>query len=466
MFGGFSPVPRKPGGLPPDKKLGVVHDEAIRVEPTQGTKGTFAAPRATPAAPERPKIGPETPILGPQDQTKASEPQKPAPIAPEASREVPKTQEIEAVWHGIIHGWSGYAKANREILRRVAAYGRIRFADQAHFDWADTEPQHVALLQLHRAISVSPSAPRVTFLPPFEEFMPGYRIIYTMMETDPVHKDMTSLMNERYQECWVPTQWNAETFRRAGLQMPIHVMPLGVDPSVYSQNVQPFIPKATLMTGPNAGRSEIPKGFLFINVFQPSFRKGHDVLIETFEETFANDSEVGLILGTTAYSLEDKFPWKSMKSRIWTLPGGYSERQLASIYKACKVYVTASRGEGWNLPLCEAGAVGLPAIAPRHTSHPEVLPDGCGYIFEPDVSRLFEEAERTCPWFAGIPFPDFGPKARRELAHLMRKVRKNYPEAQERSKKHRAFVSSKLTWSLTARRIAERLRAICARPNA
>lgn len=437
MFGGFSQVPRKlgPTGQPEAQKpLGVI----------QGTPA--AAPKA-----QKP-LG----VVSGQGQPSG---------ASGGDFRAPRANEPEALWNGVIHGWSGYAKANREILKRAAIYTRIRFADDAYFYPLEKDPGHLALYQFHKSIHVSEKAPRITFLPPQEEVKAGYRVIYSMMETEKIHPEMIRIMNERYEECWTPTRWNAETFIRSGLQIPAYVMPLGVDPAIYNPSVQPFIPKAVLMTGPNAGRAELPRGFLFINVFQPSFRKGHDVLIKAFEEAFANDPEAGLILGTTAYSLQDSFPWKSMKSRIWTLPGGYSEKQLASIYKACKVYVTASRGEGWNLPICEAGAVGLPIIVPRTSVHPELVPEGCGYFFDKDSDRVFPEGRNVCAWFDGIEFPDYGPKSQRQLIGLMKQAKKNHGAAAAVGKKYQAHVSTKLTWSIAAKKVADRIRAICSRPS-
>ncbi len=444
MFGGFNPFPGKKG---PQRPLGVIHHPVVDPLRKQAV-GPGPCPPGAPGSQGKPGIPP------PQKQP------EPVQKQPEPAPEKPPVP-IEAVWNGIIHGWSGYAKASRELIQRVSTYGAIRFADDAYFDPDEKESSHLGIYQFHRSVEVSPRAPRITFMPPpLQENSTSYRIIFTMIETEVVHPSMISIMNERYDECWTPTAWNAGTFRRSGLEMPIHVMPLGVDPDIYHPGVEPFMPKATRMTGQNSGKPEVPKGFLFINVFQPSFRKGHDVLIEVFEETFGQDPEVGLILGTTAYSLEDQFPWKSMKSRIWTLEGGYRERQLAGIYKACHVFVNTSRGEGFGLPVAESGAVGLPVIVPWVSSYPEIVPKGCGYFFEKDTMCVFPGAEKISPWFQNIEFPDYRKSSRKQLARLMLGVRKNYPEARKVGERYRDYVALKLTWDHTARKIADRLREI------
>ncbi len=449
MFGGFSGVPHKPNE--PQKPLGVMK-----------------TPHANPQAPQKPLgVVPDTspaPPAGRHGPLGVIPSAGQVSFPPDALGGHLKASQVEAEWTGIFHGWSGYAKANREIMKRAAVFSKIRISDDSQWDPQEPSPEIQALYKFHRSLQVTQDAPRITFLPPEKRQQRGYRIIYTMMETDKIHRDMIALMNEQFDECWVPTNWNHDTFYRSGLKIPIFVMPLGVDPGIYSPSVQPALPKAMLMTGRDAGKYEQPSGFLFISVFQPTFRKGYDVLIKTFEETFKNDPEAGLILGSTAYSLpHGEFPWKSMQSRIWALNSTYTEKQLAMIYKACKVYVSTSRGEGWNLPLLESAAVGLPVIVPRTSVHPELVPEGAGYFFEKDSDRVFPEGRFLSPYFDGIAFPDYGPKSQKQLSEIMLYVKKNYREAKERTQKLRAHMVSKYTWSITARKVAERVRAICER---
>lgn len=449
MFGGFSNVPRKPNE-PGQKPLGVIQGSVSA--PPQQPLGVVAAPAGSPQG----RQGHLGVVPGPGEVWVPGNP-------PGGDLEA---SQVEAEWTGVFHGWSGYAKANRELVRRAAVFARIRIADDAPWDPQEQDQDIQNLYNFHRSLKVSQKAPRITFLPPQAgSAQSGYRIIFTMMETEKVHPKMIALMNERYSECWTPTKWNAQTFARSGLNMPTYVMPLGVDPGIYTPSVQPFMPKATLMTGQSAGRIEFPKGFLFISVFQPSFRKGYDVLIKAFDDTFKNDPEAGLVLGTTAYSMPpNEFPWKEMKSRIWALQGTLSERQLASAYKSCKVYVTASRGEGWGMGASEAAAIGLPLIVPRTSVFPELVPEGMGYFFDKDGEGVFPGAEKTCAWFAGdITWPQYGAKSQKQLGEIMKRVKKNYTEAQTKAQKLRAHVVGKYTWGMAAQKVAARIREICAR---
>jgi glycosyltransferase involved in cell wall biosynthesis len=385
------------------------------------------------------------------------------PVSPASGVPAPLGhRRTEVLWNGIVHGVSGYSKANREIVKRLDSTLRVRFSPQMHFLDSEADQEAKEIYSAHKRTDVSNSAPRVTFLPPRVEPKAAHRIIYTMMETEIVHPDMIRLMNENYEECWTPTHWNGQTFRQSGLRLPINVMPLGVDPAIYSPSLPARMPMSTLMSTHEYGKTEQPAGFIFCYVFQPSMRKGLDFLLSAFEEAFFADQEAGLLLGTTGYALQGTgmLPNRDMKTRVWALQGKYTERDLAGMYRACKVYVCTSRGEGWNMPVTEAAACGLPVIVPRTTVHPELVPSGYGLFFDQDDYRVFPEAKKISPWFEGIPFPDYGVNSKRMLVELLRTIKKEYSTAQIMGKRYSGYVRSKYTWGTSARLIGDRLKAI------
>lgn len=450
-FGGN--FPRKGNKKKPDSTLGPIQGDAAHNK----AKGFVEnGPRVEPASQPH---GPQFTDNGPRVIANSGK-EKPHGQAESVKPIVQKP--IEVVWNGIIHGVSGYSKANREIVKRLDSIMKVRLSPHMHFLPAEADEESKLMWGSHKWEHPSSTAPRVTFLPPKKEPSAAHRIIYTMMETEIIHPDMIRLMNENYEECWTPTHWNGQTFRQSGLKLPINVMPLGVDPAIYSPSLPAKMPLATLMTTNEYGKSEIPVGFIFCYVFQPSLRKGLDFLLAAFEEAFFADQEVGLLLGTTSYALQGTsiLPNRDMKTRVWTLQGKYTERDLASMYRACKAYVCTSRGEGWNLPLTEAAACGLPVIAPRTTVHPELIPSGYGLFFEQDEYRVFPEAKKVSPWFDGIPFPDYGANSKRMLVEILRTVKKEYATAVIMGKRYSGYVRSKYTWGTSARLIGERLKAI------
>jgi GT2 family glycosyltransferase len=67
---------------------------------------------------------------------------------------------------------------------------------------------------------------------------------------------------------------------------------------------------------------------------------------------------------------------------------------MAALHSAADIYLTASRWEGFDLPLAEAAAQGVPSVALRIGAHPEVVRDGETGILVDNVTELIEEAQR------------------------------------------------------------------------
>lgn len=121
-------------------------------------------------------------------------------------------------------------------------------------------------------------------------------------------------------------------------------------------------------------------------------RKNLHNTIKWLLEEFAGDSDVGILLKTNqgrhttfdAYHTENVINSivRDVKSRVSkTLPeihfvhGDLNDREVAALYKHrhVKALVSATRGEGFGLPLLEAAACDLPVIATGWSAHTEFL---------------------------------------------------------------------------------------------
>ena len=382
------------------------------------------------------------------------------------------SSRLQVLWSGHLFDYSGYAKANRELLFRVANTFQIEIAQGD----LEKEPLMVdghtaARLNVHKSIRVSNMAPFIRFYTPRDEthHKDRFRILYTMMETEKVHPEMIKLMNFHYEEVWVPTKWNQDVFRKGGLKTPCMVMPLGVNSSLFKPPLTPALrgkaPECLLLTTDQAGKREMPKGYLFCSLFHPTFRKGTDVLLRAFERAFASDPEAALVLVTTVHqakidpNLFDHLRAgpASGRARIYHRSGVLAEEELPLLYSAFDSYVSPSRGEGWDLPAMEAAACGLWLINSKCSSHTELFPGIWTGSYEPDGYEPYAGSGSICKWYEGMPFAHFAEGATKRLAGELLSAKKYADISRNRALQFSETVRNKYSWDIAAGNIVRRL---------
>ena len=100
-----------------------------------------------------------------------------------------------------------------------------------------------------------------------------YKIGFTMLETDGIPPEWVRQAN-LMDEVWVPSRFNAGTFRRSGVTRPIYVIPLGVDRNY-------FHPAATHQCFDGV--------FSFLSVFEWGERKAPELLLRAFNAEFRSN---------------------------------------------------------------------------------------------------------------------------------------------------------------------------------
>jgi glycosyltransferase involved in cell wall biosynthesis len=361
------------------------------------------------------------------------------------------------VWDGCVYGYSGYAKANRELLHRVANTMAVEI--RPAFDTA-LDVQAKTRLEPYMRMKVSNGCPYLRFFGPDRttiETRP--RICFTMMETIKVHREMVDLINENFDELWVPTHWNLATFKASGLKVKSRVMPLGVDSTMYRpMDPRPQLPICTLLSTSRQGLEASPEGFAILTVGVPSHRKGFDILTNAFEKAFAKRKDVHLIVATTHASsnVPELAGLGKYRSNIWALTGSKDESEMAKVYNAVDCYVSASRGEGWNLPAVEAAACGIPVILSDSSTHTEIS-GGNAWIFKNEGLEKLGGIEKISPWYKGMLFTKLGKKSTDSLAEAMSAIYRGGETVRTVSDKFREKVVTEWSWDTTAAKMAKQL---------
>ena len=186
------------------------------------------------------------------------------------------------------------------------------------------------------------------------------------------------------------------------------------------------------------------------------------MLLKAFSDTFSAHEPVRLLC-----KIINRDPSIAVKTEISLLDlkdsGGkisflfnleFPHYQLGSLYRSADCLVSPTRGEGWDMPLMEAMACGLPCIATDWGAHQEFVHDGIAY---PLAIKGTSPANAKCPYYEGFSWaePD-----EEHFRYLLRYVFEHQEEARAVGQAASTEMQAKWTWDHGAAKIAHRLAEI------
>lgn len=359
--------------------------------------------------------------------------------------------KTSVLWHSSANLRVGYAIASTYLMEALDDVGvqlRYKYVYGPGTPVPDLEfPAGNPRIEMFRARKDQPAL-EVIFAQGdvFYKNLGTYKVGYTMLEVDGIPKEWVWQAN-RMDEVWVPSRFNQTTFKNSGVQVPIYVMPLGVDTNYFNPEIR---------------AKRLSDRFTFLSVFEWSERKGAAILAKAYVEEFSEHENVLLV-----FDIMDRTGSENARQEIlsWKLRSGsppiivsvnrtIPRYQMGCLYRSADCFVLPTRGEGFGLPIIEAMACELPVIATEWGGHTDFFGPKTG--FPVHFERLIPAVSKN-PYYAGLNW------AEPSVSHLrtqMRYVYEHAEEAREIAHRGRLLVSTHFTWRTAAEKIRARLLAI------
>jgi len=313
------------------------------------------------------------------------------------------------------HSRTGYGVVGAHLLRALQA----RQVPVAFFPLGPVDRTIVRNSALDQSLRLQgayrPDVPSVRLAQQFDLALHagrGKHIGYTVFELDRFTESELHQLQQQ-DALLVCSEWARQVCLDNGLNdRPIHVVPHGVDRTVFHENVSPSTTWAETV---------------FMQVGKLETRKGQRDLLTAFESAFTPRDHVRLVLScgnpfkrpAEMEAMLKPFRESPMAARITILTHELpSLSDVATLMSGADCGVFAARAEGWNLEALEMLSMGKPIIATAVTAHNEFLTLDNARLVRIDA---FEDAVSD-----GVALPGrwaaWGASQHEQLVHHLRDV--------------------------------------------
>jgi glycosyltransferase involved in cell wall biosynthesis len=281
--------------------------------------------------------------------------------------------------YAIVNQWQLLALLRRNIVLKVVDVPFYRRSWQAQAGLFESNAeQALRSIEVAQPDESADLTLRVFYPFTFSPSRSRLTAVFATLEQQLIRKDQVSDPREYEQlrrgpppaniKAVTPSQWSAEGFYRAGFDRDqVLVVPHGVDTAT-------FHPMPDVRNDIRSGMPILDGEFVFLSIGAMSGNKGIDLLLRGFAEVCRKfpharlvlkgmdhlyDSNGLLLKGIRTLSAGDQ---QLVLERMTYVGDSLSHQAMAMLYQVADAYVSPYRAEGFNLPVLEAAACGIPII--------------------------------------------------------------------------------------------------------
>ncbi|MGE5314730.1 MAG: FkbM family methyltransferase [Acidobacteriota bacterium] len=367
------------------------------------------------------------------------------------------------VWEGSQFVYHSLALINREMCTRLASEPGIELSlipfEADRFTPAPTDPASALKAYINKDVGPADLHIRLQWPPNLTPPEHGRWVINQPWEFGALPLEWVRVFSKDVDEMWVISSYVRDTYIASGIDPErVAVIPCGIDPKKFHRKVKPF-------------RLKTKKKFRFLFVGGTIYRKGIDILLDAYTQSFTSKDDVCLVIkdmggdsfykGMNAKERIEDLRKKQGAPAIEYIDRMLSPEEIAGLYTACDVLVHPYRGEGFGLPILEAMACGTPAIVPNGGACLDFCtPDNSLLVEAPKIfyqNRRVGEFETAIePWLLEPSIEDVKSKMRFAFGHPA--------EMRQLGAKASLDAHARWTWDHAYGAMQERISALMTRP--
>jgi len=305
------------------------------------------------------------------------------------------------VVRGVFRDNSGYAYVVRRFAQELVAAGiHVRLVD-LNYGGVDNLPDSQIdplLFSLDRPVRAKAVLTITT--PPAVEAIPGLKTInFSMFEAVDI-PPLWAGFSRSHDHVVVATESSRMAWLRAGHpEDRVHICPAGVEANALGNAPGGTSHVAPAFIVDNLGRRLADYPVRILNVSDFNDRKNLDGILRVWLRATRRDDPAALLLkpgkgagvsagmrdlltrvsAQTGRTLEQAAP-------VFLAEGKLSDAEMTSLHAASTHYWSMSHGEGWDLPMAQAGAMGLTLLAPDHSAYHAYLDAQVAYMIPSAVT--------------------------------------------------------------------------------